>query len=422
MEKKHLSEKRIRLIQILGIGLVIAVAAVSITLFFTLRRPTVLNLSRYVSVGKNSAGETAASIDLDAILSDLHYPVYDERADLLERFPEVRALMEMKLHLSVADDPESVLVTAEIDSETLLKNGILIQETCWNQQIKGQIASSGSPVPSRFPSPVYADTTPSPDFTAGLCLTSLSDQYGDGYNLRTICERVQKERDELCQRVLGDSFSVDKLQVTFSVGTGDSSSKNIYQASYHAVQKTEETQIPAEIWFRVQLYDLCFSEDGTITFSGGCNTVICSSESECKRAPSSKLYSTITLSGGGVKVSGKPAFDQNGFVIFSGQPTSYRMASGLYWSPTYDALTEDMIWKLTALDGFSLAKLLRYARKEIYARYHSSFDEQTEREFREHYSSYEWYRESSVDRSIDMTETERANIRLLRDIQSLIEK
>ena len=420
--ENRLQEKKTHLIRIFGIGLVIVVAAVSITLFFTLRRPSVLNLSQYVSVGKNSSGETAASVDLDAILSDLHYPVYEDRADLPDRFPEVRALMEMKLHLSSADDTESVLVTAEVDTETLLKSGIRIQETSWNQQIKGQIASSGSPVPSRIPSAASSDSTPVPDFTAGIYLTSLSDENGDGYNLRAICERVQKERDDLCQRILGDSFSTEKLQVTFSVGTGDSSSHNIYQASYHAMQKTEEAQTPAEVWFRVQLFDLCFSEDGNISFSGGCNTVICSSESECKRAPSSKLYSTVTLSGGGVKVSGKPAFDQNGFVIFPGQPTSYRMASGLYWSPTYDALTEDMIWKLTALDGFSLAKLLRYARKEIYARYHSSFDEQTEREFHEHYSSYEWYRESSVDRSIDMTETERTNIRLLRDIQSLIEK
>ena len=97
------------------------------------------------------------------------------------------------------------------------------------------------------------------------------------------------------------------------------------------------------------------------------------------------------------------------------------MATGLYWSPTYDLLTEDMIWKLTAADAYSLAKVLRYARKEIYARYHAPFDQKTELEFYNHYRSYSWY-SSGVDRSDEMTETERANMRLLREIQSLIEK
>lgn len=416
-----MSEKRKKLIRILGISAVIVVASISIALFFALRRPSSVDLSQYVSVGKNSLGETAVSVDLDAMLSDLHYPIYDENVGLFERFPEVRALAEMRLRFSETDDPESVLVTAELDTETLLENGIEVKETSWVQQIKGQIASSEVPSPSPVPVSVSPSASAVPGNAAGVFLTSLADENGDGYNLRAVCERVQKDRDDLCKASLGDSFSTDKLQVSFSVGNEGTSRHNIYQASYHAVQKTEESDSPLEIWFKIQIFDLCFAEDGTIAFTGESST-ICNSESECRRAPSAKQYTTVTLSGGGIKVSGKPAFDQNGFVIFPGQPTSYRMASGLYWSPTYDPLTEDMIWKLTALDGFSLAKLLRYARKEIYARYHSSFDEQTEREFKEHYSSYAWYLESTVDRSIDMTETERANTRLLREIQSLIEK
>ena len=123
-----------------------------------------------------------------------------------------------------------------------------------------------------------------------------------------------------------------------------------------------------------------------------------------------------------MKVVGKRAFDQNGFVQFPDSPTSYRMANGVYWSPTYDALDEDQIWKLTAVEGHSMANLLRYARKEIYARYYAGFDERTEREFYEHYNSFSWYREMVPDRTADMTETERNNVRLLREIQSFIEK
>ena len=418
----HLSEKKKLLIRFLGIGSVIAAAVLTIILFFTLRRPMVLDLSRYVSVGKNFYGETAASVDIDAILSDMHYPSMDDGLSLPDRFPEVRALLEMKILLSPAEDDKSVLVTAELDLKTLEENGILVKETSWTQPVKGQIVSSDAPVSSQVPISASATPLPASNISVGVYLTALTDENGDGYNLRAVCEKVQKERDDLCQTRLGDSYSVEKLQVIFSVGDGINGHHNIYQASYHATQKAEDVETPPELWFRVQVYNLCFAEDGAITFAGGSNTAIFTSESECRRAPSSSHYTSVTLSGGGVKVSGKPAFDQNGFVIFPGQPTSYRMASGLYWSPTYDALTEDMVWKLTALDGYSLAKLLRYARKEIYARYHSSFDEQTEREFLEHYSSYGWYLESNVDRSIDMTETERANTRLLREIQSLIEK
>ena len=185
----HLSEKKKQVIRILGIVLVIAAAAASIALFFTLRHPAEVDLSRYVSVGKNSLGETASSVDLDALLSDLHYSSSDDRTGILERFPEVRALMEMKLRLSETDDPESVLVTAELDTDTLLNNGIQIKETSWTQQIKGQIASSDIPLSS----PVSVSVSPSPEadfnIVAGIYLTSLADENGDGYNLRAVCER-----------------------------------------------------------------------------------------------------------------------------------------------------------------------------------------------------------------------------------------
>ena len=168
----------------------------------------------------------------------------------------------------------------------------------------------------------------------------------------------------------------------------------------------------------MDVYDL-YREGGRIRY-GSIDVSMYDSEEESKRLPSSG--SVTKLWGGGVRVNGKNGFDLNGFVRFPNSPTSYRLANGVYWSPTYDLLDEDMIWALTAVDGHSLANLLRYARKEIYARYYTAFDPKTEREFNEHYRAYAWYEPRTPDLSGLMTEAEKSNIRLLREIQSLIEK
>ena len=98
------------------------------------------------------------------------------------------------------------------------------------------------------------------------------------------------------------------------------------------------------------------------------------------------------------------------------------MPSPIAPSTERDALDEDAVWSLTAVDGHSLANLLRYARKEIYARYYAAFDPKSEREFADHFNAYDWYEAKEPDLTMLMTEAEKSNIRLLREIQSLIEK
>lgn len=193
---------------------------------------------------------------------------------------------------------------------------------------------------------------------------------------------------------------------------------NLYRASYTAAFNPGEGQETITVYFTVDLYDL-YRQNGEIGY-GATDVTLHATEDESKELPGNGV--ATRLWGGGVKVDGKQGFDQNGFVRFPDRPTSFRMANGIYWSPTYDALTEDMIWKLTAVEGHSLANLLRYARKEIYARYYVGFDPKTEREFYEHFNDCQWYEARDPDLNGLMTETEQQNIRLLREIQSLIEK
>lgn len=397
---------------VLGISVLVAVVSI-------LRgHPTVIDLREYVNVGTDAGGNPAVLLDVDAILNDLKLPNPNRPGVKASDYPEVYALCTAKMHL-VPIDAEHMRVTIEADTETLAHWGISFLTTTWEQQVKGFVEGatpSPVPVPQKTPEPTSVLETAAPD---GY-LTSLVDTNGNGLNLRAVCEAVQNERDLLCKEIIGNSFDTTKTQVAFIVYT-EGRHHNLYRASYTATLRPEDGSTPppgSTIWFTVDVYDLYRSE-GRIQY-GGIDVSLCGSEAESKHLPGSG--NAVKLSGGGMRVEGKPAFDQNGFVRFPNCPTSYRMANGVYWSPTYDPLDEDMIWSLTAVDGHSLANLLRYARKEIYARYYVAFDSKTEREFLEHYSAYDWYEVRVPDLLGRMTETERSNMRLLREIQSLIEK
>ena len=215
------------------------------------------------------------------------------------------------------------------------------------------------------------------------------------------------------------SYSFEKTQVSFSDnGAQNNGFQNCYQAVYRAWPDTDDGKATASVYFRIRIYRLMQTPNG-ITFQGEVLTSQHKTEADARKTP---YENAVVLSGGGMQTEGRNAFDQNGFVLFPNCPTSYRMANGVYWSPTYDLLDEDTIWSLTAVEGHSLANLLRYARKEISARYYAGFDPKSEREFYEHYTQYGWYHELTPDRTPDMTEAEYANIRLLREIQSLVEK
>lgn len=416
MEEIARRNKRIGWMAWIGTAAVLTLsAAVALILLFSHGSRTEIDLEPYVMVGTDAGGNPAVLLDVDAILNDLHLPNPNRPGVDMHDYPDVEALCTAKMHLSYLDD-EHMHVTIEADTDTLARYGITFRTVSWDQRIKGFVeGETPTPVPTPIETPA---ATPTPD--AGEqdgYLTSLLDADGNGLNLRTVCEAVQNERDFTCKEIFGNNFDTTKTQVVFIVYT-EARHHNLYRASYTAVYKPEDGQEPITIWFTVDLYDL-YRYQGEIGY-GTVDVTMCGSEDESKRVPSGG--SATKLWGGGVRQNGKNGFDQNGFVRFYDCPTSYRMANGVYWSPTYDLLTEDMIWKLTAVEGHSLANLLRYARKEIYARYYTAFDAKTEREFASHYGAYDWYEPRDPDLSYLMTETERSNIRLLREIQSLIEK
>lgn len=396
-------------------GIVLGVSVLIAVLSAVRGHRTVIRLEDYVNVGTDAGGNPAVLLDVDAILNDLRLPNPNRPGVNAADYPEVYALCTAKMHLTPID-AEHMRVTIEADTETLERCGIVFAATTWEQQIKGFVAGATPtpvPLPQETPTAAPEPRTVEPD---GY-LDSLLDSEGNGLNLRTVCEAVQNERDLLCKELFGNNYDTTKTQVAFIVYTGGRY-RNMYRASYSATFRSEEGTEPLTIWFTVDVFNLYRSE-GAILYEN-IDTFLCGSEEESKQLP--RGGEVTKLWGGGVRVPGKNGFDLNGFVRFPGQPTSFALPNGVYWSPTYDPLDEDMIWKLTAVDGHSLANLLRYARKEIYARYYIAFDPKTEREFNEHYQSYDWYEVREPDLSRLMTDAERSNIRLLREIQSLIEK
>ncbi|MBQ6235117.1 MAG: hypothetical protein IJK54_04305 [Clostridia bacterium] len=395
---------------VLGVSVLVAVVSV------VRGHSTVIDLENYVNVGTDAGGNPAVLLDVDAILNDYRLPNPNRPGVNASDYPEVYALCTARMLLRPIDE-DHMRVTIDADTETLARYGITFRETTWDQQIRGFVAgATPTPVPTRQEEAETPSATPFAEEPDGY-LDSLLDSDGNGLNLRSVCEAVQSERDLLCKEIFGNNYDTTKTQVAFIVYTG-ARHHNLYRASYTATYRPEDGTEPVVIWFTVDVYDL-YRTEGRIAY-GSIDVSLCDTEAESKHLPSSGT--STKLWGGGVRVNGKDGFDLNGFVRFPDSPTSYRLANGVYWSPTYDALDEDMIWKLTAVDGHSLANLLRYARKEIYARYYVPFDEKTEREFLEHYSSYDWYEPRVPDLLRLMTETERSNIRLLREIQSLIEK
>lgn len=420
---KKPSPNQIRKIVLCSLIVLLALVCAILAQYYLGRGYSVdLDLQEYVTVGLDANGAPSALLDIDAILTDLHLPNPKYVGVEREEYPEVDALCNMSLYLTYRDTPEVMRVTILADTDTLQRHGIRIKSLVFDQQVKGFVkGTTPTPAPMHTAAPSGTES-PSPTVSAGY-LTSLL-QNGKGINLRSVCERVQLERDSLCEEIFGNNYNTDKTQVAFIVYASEedpTEHRNLYLASYTATMQEEGAEEPIELFFRVEVYDLYRTEDGTITY-GTVDVAISDSEEESRALRLTGGATAIRLYDGGVRRKDRIPFDQNGFVRFPDAPTSYRMASGVYWSPTYDLLEEDQIWSLTATDQNSLANLLRYARKEIYARYYAEFDVETERQFYEHYNSYDWYRAEDPDRTDRMTEAERSNIRLLREIQSLIEK
>ena len=100
---------------------------------------------------------------------------------------------------------------------------------------------------------------------------------------------------------------------------------------------------------------------------------------------------------------------------------SHPLPDGSLWSPSYDPLDEDDLWRLVGNGEYTMVELLNYVSMEIYARHGYTFPAEDMAVYREHFAACPWYAatESSPERF--MTATERQNLDLLRHMRSLLE-
>jgi len=417
--------KRIQLfvicISVLLAGLVLSVLHVALRSY-----AVPLDLSAYTTLGLGSEDRPTAIIDVDAILNDLRLPNPGRRELYLADYPDVQALLQMQVSLAYTEAPGAMELTVHCDTDTLRRYGIAIHPLAWTQEVKGTIAlDSTQPEPLAAPR-MEEEEAPEPlpifDLQPGR-LTSLLDAGGNGLPLRPVYECVRAERDAMCKKLFpGNEYSVSKTQTIFVADEGRDTVQNLYRATYAATQTGEGAAASVTHYFTVELRNLTWTEAGQVTFSGVETRPAADKQAaESTAAYAGARYRVSILPGGGISNLNRVPFDQNGFVRFPALPTSYRLSGGLYWSPTFEPLLEDNIWQLTGVSGHSLPNLLRYARKEIAARYGSPFNPERDGEFFGHYGARAWYSPDPDYTDERMTEVEARNIRLLREIQSLIE-
>lgn len=404
----------------IGCALILAAALLALSLYFAHGGPReTVDLQEYTAITRTGNTVTAV-LDIDSLLTDLHLPNPRLASFSLEDYPDVNALCTVGLSLAFTDDPQKMLVTVQADTDTLSSCGIDLVKTSWEGDVvvKPLTQSEGT----SYGGGEIQEASLAVALEEGY-LSALLDGNGNGLNLRSVCEKVQTERDKLCKEIFGNNYDTEKTQVYFIVYPSGATFHNCYRAVYTAVETDVKAGAKAQsYYFTVDILDLTYSAESGVTFLRSDVILYDTAAEAAALTVFERDGGTVTkLYGGGVLVPGKEAFDQNGFIKFPGSATSFKMANGVYWSPSYDLMKEDQIWQLTAVEGHSLANLLRYLRKEIYARHYAVFSENTEREFLTHYSAYPWYEGRITEAESTMTAGELSNIRLIREIQSLLE-
>ena len=419
-DSTKLKAKRVR--TAVAISAVIAAVAALVCLWYVTSRAYAeeLDPEMYTSIGRDAEGRPTATVDVDAILRDYGLPNPTNVDVQAGDYAEVAALCSMKVTATYAETDGFLHVSLAADTETLHRCGILLVKSEWDQALPPMTSDLWTGETDAPP----AAQTPAEE-TAVMeegYLSLLLDGNAGGLNLRSVCERVQSERDKAANAAFGEEYTSTKISISFLVDSGGAVVRNIYRVVYRISEKTENADTRETTYLSVDVVGLKWTAASGVGFSA------VRTETYETQAAATDLtdylddgYTVTKLSGGGVVVEDKVTFDQNGFVRFTGRPTSFMLANGVYWSPTYNLLTEDAIWKLTATEERSLVNLLRYARREIYARHGLTFDADTEKEFYDFYHRYAWYRGSGTDVEDLLTDNEKQNVRLLREIQSLLE-
>lgn len=401
----------------LGASLIVmAIALLICALYWQFGRKVItLTPREYTTLSRRAEdGAVVASLNVSAMLEDLHLPDLRGKNADVSQYPDIEALEKLELSLAYGADGETMEITLSGDMTTLKRYGIALSPLTYTMTTPTYEAPEAQ-WESTFEG-IWNVATPAMEEGT---LTSLLDEFGRGYNLRAVCEEVHRRRDEVGKKRYTTEYTTEKTQVSFILFPEGGRLQNCYRAVYTLT----ETSLQTSTCLVVEVQNLAYSREEGVTFSRSITSYPASlTEAESLESYKAEGCTCTVLYGGGMVQEGRSLFDQNGFVRFYGMGTSYRLPNGLYWSPTYDLLEEDSIWQLTASEDCSLAKLLRYARKEIYARHLVRFNKSTEGEFYRHYTAYNWYAGRYEEGEVTLSENEQTNVRLLREIQSLIEK
>lgn len=382
-----------------------------------IRRRTA-DLAAYTTLTRT--GETVTAVlDLDSLLTELKLP--NPRTEpKAARNGAVKALLNMRLDLAFTETPDVMTVAVTVNEGALRRRGIALRERAWTGQVK-VLPRTGAQ--EETPLPAQEGERPKTVLEEGY-LASLLDREGKGLNLRPVCERVRFERDRLAKEIFGSSQATKKIGVWFILFPEGSPRRNVYRAVFSLTETgNPEGRSVGSCFFTVDVEDLTYGADAGVAFA---KTDVALYDTQAEAEDLSALLAqgcaVTRIVGGSVPGPARPSFDYSGFVRFVGRPMSHPLPDGAVWSPSYDPLDEDDLWRLVDNGEYTMVELLNFVRMEIYARRGYTFPNPGQEVYREHFSACDWYRPTEDSPERFMTPTERRNLELLQDMVSLLEQ
>ena len=406
-----------RLAVVLAAAVGILLLILGWALFLGRMRRRTVDLSSYTSLTRT--GETVTAVlDVDSLLTELGLPDPRTEPEAAGRSKAVRAILEMKLELAFSPEPDVISVTADVNERALRRQGFVLKERTWTSPVK-VLPRTAQEEPTITG---LEGDRPRTQLEEGY-LTFLLDEEGKGLNLRSVCERVRFERDRLSKEIFGNSYVTKKTNVWFIVYPEGADRRNCYRAVYALTETgAPEGRSVGSCWFTVDVVDLAYRSGSGVGFS---KTDVAIYPTQAEAASLEELESlgciVTELSGGSVPGASRPSFDYNGFVRFVGLPMSHPLPDGQMWSPSYDPLEEDDLWRLIDNGEHTMTELLTYVQMEIYARHGYTFPNEDQAAYRQHFSACDWYSPTEDAPERFMTTTERRNLDLLRDLVDLLE-
>ena len=405
---------RLALVLVASVGIILLALFWALFLGRVTRRTA--DLAAFTTLTRS--GETVTAVlDLESLLTELELP--DPRTDEKAlKNGAVKALLAMQLDLAFTEEPDVLSVTAQVNERKLKWQGITLKQRSWTAAAKVLPRTV-----SQEPEPVVPEVVEHPRTvqTEGY-LTSLLDEEGKGLNLRKVCQRARFERDRLAKEIFGSSYVTKKIRTWFMVFPAGSPLKNCYRAAFSLQETGTGTgRSIGGCFFTVDVLDLSYQAGTGVDYRRS-EVVMYDTLAEALDLSGDfagcQMYE---LTGGSVITTGRPTFDYNGFVRFVGLPMSHPLPDGSLWSPSYDLLEEDDLWRLVGNGEYTMRELFTWVRMEMLARRGYTFPDPGQAAYRAHYDGCSWYSPTEDAPERNFTPTERQNWNLLLDLESLLD-